>query len=124
MAISTDKMRAMLVTTYQCYNKLPVKDINIKLGGPGSSTIWTIGVIIDQILNCKNYKDKIHKTVSMLLAQFRQMTPFLQMPELITLNHSYFPTLTIVAVSGAMPNLTIYLNYTSSSHALYMICPN
>ncbi len=88
MAISTDKMRAMLVTTYQYYNKLPVKDINIKLGGPGSSKIWKIGVIIDQILNCKkNYKDKIHKTVSMLLAQFRQMTPCLQMPELITLNH-------------------------------------
>ncbi len=106
---------------FECYNKLPVKDINIGLDGHTLEVVKSEKnrVIIDQNLNWKDHVDKVHTTVSILLAQFRQMTPFLQMPELNTLNHSNFPTLTIVAVSGAMPNLTDYLNYKSAPHITY-----
>ncbi len=33
ITINTDKTKSMLVTTYQRYNKHPVKDLKIRLGG-------------------------------------------------------------------------------------------
>ncbi len=101
--IFINKTKAMLVTTYQRYNTLLVKDNSIIIL---SSQVWTLlGIIIDQNLNRWYHVNKVHKTVSMLLAKCRQIKPFLlQMPELNTANHSFFFTLVTVAVSGAMSN--------------------
>ncbi len=93
MAINTDKTKAMLATTYQRY----YKDLNIRLGG------HTLEVV------------KSEKRV-----KFRQIKPY-KCQNLNTVN-PYFPTLIIIAVSGAMPNLIIDLTLTGlEGHILLSI---
>jgi len=80
MAKNTEKTKSMLITTYQKYYKLPVKELTVTLGNLTLQKVKSeklLGVTIDQTLSWKPHIDRVHKTVSMCLAKFRQIKPFL-----------------------------------------------
>ncbi len=80
MAKKSEKTKVMLVTTKQKLSKLPVKELKIVVDEQMLENVEQaklLGVIVDQNLTWKGHVDKVHKTVSMLLARFRQIKPFL-----------------------------------------------
>ncbi len=79
-AINYDKTKVMLLTTYQKYHTLPVKEIKITINNKTLENIKQqklLGIVVDQNLSWKQYIDNFHKTVSMLLVCFRCVKPFL-----------------------------------------------
>lgn len=80
MVPNTDKTKALLVTTYQRYHKLDVKQLNVFLDGKMIKNVKVeklLGVKVDQNLSWRSHVDKVHSTVSMILARFRQIKPLL-----------------------------------------------
>ncbi len=70
----------MLISTYQKICRLAKTTLNIKVQGEQLENVTSeklLGVIVDQNLSWKGHVDKVHKTVSMLLAKFRRIKPFL-----------------------------------------------
>ena len=80
MAKNAEKTKCMLITTYQKLYRLPVKELEVTIENMQLKNIQhekLLGVVIDQHLCWKQHVDKVHRTVSMLLARFRQIKPFL-----------------------------------------------
>jgi hypothetical protein len=80
MVINFDKPNAMLLTTYQKLHTLPVKEISVKMNDTKLDTVKKeklLGMSVDQHLTWKDHVDKVHKTISMVLACFCQIKPFL-----------------------------------------------
>ena len=80
MAINYEKTNTMLITTNQKLHTLPVQEINITVNGKQLENVQKVkllGVVVDQHLTWKDHVDKVHKTVSMILARFRSIKPFL-----------------------------------------------
>ncbi len=80
MVINTDKTKSMLITTYQRFNKLPVTELQIWVNDQELQNVKVeklLGVCIDQNLSWKAHTDKVFKTVSMVLARFRGIKPYL-----------------------------------------------
>ncbi len=78
----------MLLTTYKKYHTLPVKEIKITINKEIKITINNktlenvkqqklLSIVVDQNLSWNQHFDKVHKTVSMLLASFTHVKPFL-----------------------------------------------
>ena len=80
MVLNIKKTKAMLISTYQKLRRLTVKTLSINVQGELLENVTSeklLGVIVDQNLSWKAHVDKVHKTVSMLLAKFRRIKPFL-----------------------------------------------
>ncbi len=80
MAVNTDKTKAMLITTYQHFHKLPVKQLQIYINDqelPNVRVEKLLGVNIDQNKSWKPHTDKVHRTIHMILARFRWIKLFL-----------------------------------------------
>ncbi len=63
----------MLITTYQKFHKVLVKNINITVNNQAVASVTSeklLGVVVDQNLTWKWHVDKVHRTVSMLLSKF------------------------------------------------------
>ncbi len=80
MAINYDKPKAILITTCRKLHKLPVNQLNITVKGKVLENIKQeklLSLVVDQNLSWNSHITKVHKTVSMLLARFRRIKPFL-----------------------------------------------
>ncbi len=80
MATNDQKTKSKLITTYQKFYKLPIKQLHVFIRDYKLEFVRVeklLGVSIDQNLTWKSYTDKKIKTVSMVLAKFRQIKPFL-----------------------------------------------
>ncbi len=81
MAINYDKTKAILITTCQKLHTLPVKELNVIVKGMVLENVkqekLLLGLAVDQNLSWNSHITKVHKTISMLLACFRRINPFL-----------------------------------------------
>ncbi len=80
MVSNTDKTKAMIITTYQRYNHLNIKELSILLGENFIQNVKVeklMGVKVDQNLSWRAHIDKVYSTVSVILARFRQVKPLL-----------------------------------------------
>ena len=80
MAKNTEKTKAMLITTWQKLCHMDVKELEITIENVQLQNVThdkLLGVVIDQHMSWKQHIAKVHKTVSMLLAKFRQIKHFL-----------------------------------------------
>ncbi len=80
MAVNTDKAKAMLITTYQHFHKLPAKQLQIYINDQELQNVRVeklLGVNIDQNMSWKPHTGRLHRTISMILARFKQIKPFL-----------------------------------------------
>ncbi len=80
MATNDQKTKSMLITTYQNFYKLHIKQLHVFIRDYKLEFVRVdilLGVSIDQNLTWKSHTDKVFKTVSMVLANFRQIKPFL-----------------------------------------------
>ncbi len=69
------KTKSMLITTYQIFYKLHIKQLHIFIRDHELEVVRIeklLGVNIDQNLTWKPHTDTVYKTVSMVLAKFRQ----------------------------------------------------
>ncbi len=80
IAINNEKTKAILIITCQKLCTLPVKELNITVKGKVLENVKhekLLGLVVDQNLSWNSHITKVHKTVSMLLAHFRRIKPFL-----------------------------------------------
>ncbi len=80
MAVNTDKIKAMFITTYQRFHKLPVKQLQIYINDQELQNVRVeklLGVNIDQNMYWKPHTDKVHRTITMILVRLRQIKTFL-----------------------------------------------
>ncbi len=62
----------MLITTYQKLHRLPVKEISISVNNHTLDCVTSeklLAVVVDQSLTWKGHVNKVHRTVSILLAK-------------------------------------------------------
>ncbi len=78
--------KVMLITIYQHFHKLHEKQLQIYINDRELQNVRVeklLGVNIDQNMSWQHHTDKVHRTISMILARFRHIKPFLPlMPEL------------------------------------------
>ena len=75
-----EKPKTMVIATRQMYHRMPEKILDIVIDNlqlENTETEKLLDIKIDQHLSWKNHIDKVHKTASMILAQFRRIKPFL-----------------------------------------------
>ncbi len=80
MAINYDKRKAILITICQKLHTLPVKELNITVKGKVLENVKQeklLGLVVDHNLSWNSHITKAHKTISILLARFRRIKPFL-----------------------------------------------
>ncbi len=80
MAINYNKAKAILITTCQKLHTLPVNELNITVKGKVLENVRQeklLGLVVDQNISWNSHITKVHKTVSILLANFRDIIPFL-----------------------------------------------
>ncbi len=120
MAINYDKTKAILITTCQKLHTLPVKELNITVKRKILENVKQeklLGLIVDQNLSWNSHMTKVRKTVSMLLARFRRIKPFLPTDaELNSAMPLFSPILTIAVQSGVPPIWTDFLSYKKEQH--------
>ncbi len=78
--LTMTKQNAILITTCQKLQTLPVKELNISVKGKVLQNIKQeklLGLVVDQNVSCNSNITKVHKTISMLLARIRCIKPFL-----------------------------------------------
>ncbi len=74
MAINYNKAKAILITTCQKLHTLPVNELNITVKGKVLENVRQeklLGLVVDQNISWNSHITKVHKTVSILLANFR-----------------------------------------------------
>ncbi len=79
MPVNTDKTKAMLITTYKRYHELPVKQLQIYINDQELQNVRAeklLGVNIDQNKSWKPHTNKVHMTISVILARFRWIKAF------------------------------------------------
>ncbi len=80
MAVNTDKTKAILITTYQRFHKLLMKQLQIYINDQELQNVRVeklLGMNIDKNMSGKPHTDKVHRTIRMRLARFRWIKPFL-----------------------------------------------
>ena len=80
MVLNLKKTKCMLISTYQRMHKLTSKVLNICVNNEPLECVSSdklLGVVVDENLTWKGHVDKVHRTVSMLLAKFRRIKPYL-----------------------------------------------
>ncbi len=80
MATNDPKTKSMLLTTYQKFYKLSIKQLHVFIRDYKLEFVRLeklLGVSIDQNLTWKLHTYKVFKTVSIVLAKFRQIKPLL-----------------------------------------------
>ncbi len=115
MVSNTDTIKAIIITSYQQYNHLNIKELSILLGEDFIQNVKVeklLGVKVDQNLSWRAHIDKVYSTVSMILARFRQVKPLLPTYARIRFEQVFsFPHFYYCNYVWGCANLESFLNF-------------